>query len=335
MARYRAAQIIRQRAPHAHGEHAGLFQPVVLHAGNIAGRENKRIGDRLQAVVHQDKTFAVERQTGIAQPGRPTRARDPDNLVRVHPSALGGVQTRPRDLVHRRTPVHLYIARLQHRIEAAPHPCVVGRQDIRVGGKQVKCQFARIATEQTQLVAQAVLHGQRQFHAARATAHHRDGGGAGMQPHALQQGQPALVELEDRLDRYRVFPRARHLVPLRGRADVDNQPVIGDGRPAAHHHPARRTVDARDFSGYETRARKHREPPQVDVHFVKPVVARNITRQHARVGCVYVGADQRKAHARHRLHAKVPEQHDMAVPAAHQNYVAQYRLFQALRQTRP
>jgi hypothetical protein len=92
----------------------------------------------------------------------------------------------------------------------------------RLGRKQVEAQFVGVAP-QRQFPAQAVLHGQRQFHAGGAGADHGDGGGAGVGAHALEQCQPAFVEAADRLHRHRVFGGARHLAELRCRADVDRE----------------------------------------------------------------------------------------------------------------
>ncbi len=330
LAEHAAPQVLAQRRALAHREHPRLFQRVVDHGGNVAGRENARVGQGLQVVVDLDKAARVQCQTGLCQPGRAAGLRDPDDFVRVQRRPLGRLQTPGGHFNDFGSAVHRHAAGPQHLLEAAAHACVVGGQDFGTGGEQVKVQLGRVAALCAQFGPQAVLHGQGQFHAPRAAAHHGDGGAPRVAAHPLQQRQPALVELVDGFDRHRVFGGARHLLHLRRRADVDRQAVVGHGRPVAAQHLAGRAVDADHFVAVQPRTGKRAKPTQIDVHVVVAVMARDVAGQHARIGRVGVGADDGQAHAGQWRHAEAPQHPHMAVAAADQDDVAQYRLFRGL-----
>jgi hypothetical protein len=195
---------------------------------------------------------------------------------------------------------------------------------LRLGRKQVEAQFVGVAPQRREFPAQAVLHGQGQFHAGGPGADHGDGGGAGVGAHACEQCQPAFVEAADRLHRHRVFGGARHLAELRCRADVDRDGVVADRRVVAAEHLAFGAVDADDLVAVIARAGEFGQAAQVDMHLVEAVMAGDVAGQHAGVGRVGIGADQGQADAGQRAHGEHAQHHHMAVAAADQDDVAQY-----------
>ena len=320
-----AAQVLRQRTPHPHREHAGLFEPAALHAGDIARGEHQRVVDRAQAVVYLNEPVLVQDQPGVPQPCRAARVGDPDRLVDIDPIACLGPQSDGLHLRDRSPPVHLHTARGKHCLEATLHPAVVGRQDMGVGAEQMEHYVVRITPQRAQLGMQAVLHGQQQLHATSPAPDHRDGAATCVPAYPLQQREPALVELEDRLHRHSMGTCAGHPVPLWCRADVDRQGVVGNGRTVAQHQPARRAVDAGCLGRYQSRAGKATQSRQVNVDLVERIVACDIAGQHARVRGVDIVAHQREPKAGHWPHAEVAQQHRVAVAAAYQHGIAQYR----------
>ena len=324
---HRAAQVVGQRAPHAHGKHARLLQPMAVHARAVAGREDQRVGDRLQVVVDPDEAFIVQRQAGAAQPVGTAGAGDPDDFIHADPVAGLGSHAVGRHLAHRRGAIHLHPALAQYGVETPAHPRVVGRQDGGVVGEKMQYQLVGITPERPQFLAQAVLHGERQFDATCAASHHGNRRRPGLPAHTVEQRQPALVELEHGFDRHRMYTGARHLPDLRGRADVQREPVISHRGAVPQQHAATCAVDAGDLAHDQTRAGKSRQSGQIHMDFVVAVVARHITGQHAGIGSVHIGADQRQAHTRERVHGKLPQHAHMAVAAANQNDVAHHRLF--------
>ena len=297
---------------------------MLLHTGYVACGKYTRVADRLQVVVDTDKSFGVERQPGIAQPCRTSGTGHPHHLIGIDPLATHRAQAVRRYFRNRICTVHLDFARAQHGVKAPPHIRVMGWQNGGIGGEQVECQCVRVALQGTQFVAQAVLHGQRELHPAGPTTNDRNSDRAGLPTHPLQQSQPALVELENRLYRHRMLAGTGHLAHLRCRADVDRQAVVTQGWAPAHQNPARRPVDANHLPRHKACSGKHGQPAEVYVDFVVAVVAGHVTRQHAGVRCLRISADQRHPHARHRAHAKAAQHTDMAVSTAHQDDVTQY-----------
>ena len=153
-----AAQVVRQRRAHAHSEHAGLFERMVDHAGDIARRKNIRVGDRLQRVLHFDEALAVQGQASLAQPGRATGAGDPHDLVDIEGAAVCRGEPPRRNLRHCRAAMHLHATLRQGTCKRAAHPCIVGRQNVRAAIEQMKFKFIRIAAQRAQFIAQAKLH---------------------------------------------------------------------------------------------------------------------------------------------------------------------------------
>ena len=190
----------------------------------------------------------------------------------------------------------------------------------------MKGEFVGVAIDFAQFIAKPPLHGQQQLNAAGAATHHSDGGLAHMDANALQQGQPAVIELLNRLDGNCVFGSARNVLQLRCGADVDRQLVIRHGRAVAANHLLVGPVQADHFIAVQARTRKYAQTREVDVNLVVVVMPSHVTRQHAGVGRVHIGANEGEAHAWNGLHAKTFQHTHMAVATAHQNDVPQNRL---------
>jgi hypothetical protein len=141
---------------------------------------------------------------------------------------------------------------------------------------------------------------------------------------ALQQGQPALVETPDRLDRNGVLGRTFDLTHRRHRADVDRQAVVSDRRAMRAEHLALLPIEADHLLTKIACAGKLGQAAQIDVHFVVSVVPGDVARQHSRIGGVGIGADHRQANAGQRSHGKTPEHHDVAVPAADEDDISEH-----------
>ena len=205
------------------------------------------------------------------------------------------------------------------------HAGVVRGQNRGRGGEQIEAQIFGVATQALQLIAQPKLHRQQQLHAACACAHHGNRGFSGMAFHAFQQRQPAVIEIADRFDRHRMLSRARYALELRGGADIDGKLVVGHGRATLAQHFLIGTVNADHLIAVHAGFGKRSQSQQIDVHRVVVVMPCHIAWQHAGVGGVQVGADQREAHAGNRLHAEAFQNAHMAVAAANEHDVAQDR----------
>ena len=324
-----ASQIVGQRLGHAHRKHAGFFQRALCKRGDVSRREHQRVVQGLQLWMDQDEAFVIECEARALQPGGATGLRDPHGFVGIESAAIACVQTAGRDLHHLGLVVDLDVARLQHLDKALAHARVVRGQDRLARGQQHKLQIFRAAPQRLAFVAQTVLHGQQQLYPARATTHHRDRHAAPVhRPLAsfVQQRQPALVELCNRLDRHHQRLRTFNLLHLGGRTDVDRQQVVShDGSVLANHFLVF-AVDAHHRIVVQACPGKGTQAAQIDVHLVKAVVARNVARQHAGVRRVNVGADHGDAHAGFGLHGKHAQHAHMAVAAADQHQVAQHGL---------
>ena len=158
--RHRAAQIVRQRAPHSHRENPRLLQRATVHARHIANGKNQRVADRLKAAIYAHATIRIKRQSGVAQPRCATGTGDPYDFVGVEPSVRCGAQATRRHFQHGGPTVHLDPARAQYRLEAPLHAGVVRWQNGAVGGKQMENHQAWVAAQRQQFGAQAMLHRQ-------------------------------------------------------------------------------------------------------------------------------------------------------------------------------
>ena len=303
---------------------------MVDHRGDIAGGEYVRVGDRLQGVVDADEAIAVELQPAVAQPGGATGAGDPHHFIGIETGAAVGGQAADAECAHFGITVHLHATLAEHPFERGAHPGVVGRQDRPAAGEQMELEIAWRAPECAQFVVQPELHRQQQLDPAGAAADHRDARLAGMPAHPRKQGQPALVELENRLHRHRMQGRAGHRAELRGGTDVDRQQVVGHRRAPRQQHLLRAAVEPGHLATVEACAGELRETAQIDVHLVEAVVAGDIARQHARIRRVGIAADHGQTHAGHRAHAEVADHADMAVAAAYQYDIAQNGLIRCL-----
>ncbi len=211
-------------------------------------------------------------------------------------------------------------------LECCAHAVVVGRQDVRAAGQEVKGKFVRVAPSGAQFVAQPKLHGECQFDAARTATDHRNPGRTRVIADPFQQPLPASVEAVDRLDRHGVLGRAGNLAHLRRGADVDGQLVVAHRWPIAAEHPSFCPIEAHGFIAQEARTSKLRQPAEVDVNLVVAVVAGNVARQHSGVGGMGVAADQCQPDSGQRMHAEAPEHADMAVTASDEHDIPKDRL---------
>jgi hypothetical protein len=67
---------------------------------------------------------------------------------------------------------------------------------------------------------------------------------------------------------------------------------------------------------------KAAQAAQVDHHFISPVDAADITRQHSRIGCVLDVADQCHADVPQGVIAELPQQQDVSMPSADEYQLA-------------
>ena len=264
------------------------------------------------------------------QPLGATGLSDPHDFVCGHGLACGGGERALAHLRHLGPGVQVHAPLGQHAGEVFAHPGVVRGHHLRPAGEEVKHQIVGVAAQGFQLGAQAELHGQRQLHAARATAHQRDGGAAGVLAHALQQRQPAGVEIQNGFDRYRVLGRTGHTPHLGGGAHVDATHIKPHRRMGAAQHFAVGGVQAHHLVVVKTRPGKHGQARQVNVAVVKAIVPRDVAGQHAGVRCVNAVADDGQAHTGLGVHAKAAQHAHMAVATAYQHDVAQHGLVRGL-----
>ena len=226
--------------------------------------------------------------------------------------------------------MHRDFAHRQHGVEPLANADVMCWQDIRRVCEKVKHQLIRVAPQFRQLIAQTPLHCQQQFNAARTGTHHGNCGFTGVRFHSLKQRQPAVVKKLNRLDGNCMLCSPSDLMQLRCGADVDGELVVRHGRTIAAQHFLINPVQADDFITVQARTGEHRQPREVDMHFVIVVMPCDVAWKHAGVGRVHVGADQREANTGNRFHAKFFKHNHMAVPAAHQHDVSEDRLISCL-----
>ena len=165
---------------------------------------------------------------------------------------------------------------------------------------------------------------ERQLDTAGAAANNREAqprhiGGAG------EQRLPARRETGDRLNRDRMRGGTGDIVGPRRRANVDRQQVPADRRVGAAQYRMPVAVETERLVADQARAGKARKPAEIDVAFLKRVMPGNVTRQHARIGCLDVAGNEGDAHAGHRPHAKALQHMDMSVSAADENEVLRDR----------
>ena len=318
-----APQVVGQRRAHAHGKHAGFLQRAALHGGNVAGGKNSRIGHGLQRVGDLNEAPCVQRQARALQPRRTAGLGDPHDFVGLYYQAVAAQQAARLHVGDLGVEVQFHGALDEHALKATAHPGVVGGQNRGARADKHKRQQIGVAAQRVQFTAQAVLHGQQQFHTPSARAHHGYAQSAlGVRLHTCQQRQPALVEAGDGFHRHGKFCCARHAAQARGGTNVDGEAVVGHWRAVAAQHFARGAVDAHHLVAVQAGAGEHGQAGEVDVHLVVAVVARYIAGQHARIRRVHVGADHGQAHAGLWLHAKALEHAHMAVAATDQHNIA-------------
>jgi hypothetical protein len=84
-------------------------------------------------------------------------------------------------------------------------------------------------------------------------------------------------------------------------------------------------VERDDFVVLEAGSGEIREWTEIDMRFIERVVAGDQAGQHAGIGGVYVARDQRQSHPGFGLHAKALQYFDVAVTAADEHEIFQYR----------
>ena len=101
--------------------------------------------------------------------------------------------------------------------------------------------------------------------------------------------------------------------------------VVGDWRTVATVDDSRGQIEANRFVVIEPGRSEPTQRGQVDVDIVEPVVSRDQSGQHARIGRVNVTGDHRDAEAGHTVHAKTLQDDDVAVPTADEHEILEHR----------
>ena len=208
----------------------------------------------------------------------------------------------------------------QDAFELPPRPGVVGGQDRGSRAEHVQVRTELRAAGGVQ-AAEAVLHGERDFHAAGSGADDGDAGRLAESPDAVQECVPPGQEIADGLDRNRVPLRSRHLLHVGRRADVQGRQVVTDRRPIPEEDFPPIRVQLDDFVVDQAGRGEDRQLAQVDMRFVVRVVPGDEARQHPGVGRMDIAADQGQLDAGNRLHAEALEDGDVAMPPADQHKV--------------
>ena len=105
------------------------------HTGDVTRSKDQRVADALQLFVDLNEAAVVQRQTGLLQPRRTARLRDPDDFVHRQQLAIGGLQAVGRDLRHRAVAVRDHLALRQDLFKTAPHARVVRGQYLGAAGE--------------------------------------------------------------------------------------------------------------------------------------------------------------------------------------------------------
>ena len=90
-----------------------------------------------------------------------------------------------------------------------------------------------------------------------------------------------------------MFRSTGHQLHLWCAANVDGKRVVRHGRAIVANYFLCGAVYAHHFAFEQTRTCKRAQAAQVDVHVVVTVVACNVAGQHAGIGGVNVGTNQR------------------------------------------
>ena len=318
---------LQQRVAQVRGQHRCLpdrihagFGPRVLQLrGDISRGKNGGVIDRLQGVAHREETALDGAQATGPDPGRRRRTGTPEQRVKCRSAAVFQCQLCRRDAIHPAAAQHADARRRQCPPGRGPGVAIVAGQY--VGGRAKQAELRCLRT-------QAVRHGQRQLHAAGATAHQ---GNVRCPPIASPQQRgfkclPASPEVRHGLDRCRMLPGAGHAVEVGLGADVQTQHVVAQDGTPGDAELARRRVQSRHRRLDKARSRPLAEPREVDMGLVEGVVARDQPRQHARIGCVAGGGHQGDAQAGERTHGEHSQRQRMCMTATHQHQVTLHRL---------
>ena len=171
-------------------------------------------------------------------------------------------------------------------------------------------------------IAQPMRGGQRQFHARHPATDHRHHGRALARPHVVDEPFPAVGEGIERLGRHRMIGEAWQVRHLRRDADVDGGDIISHFRAARHDHPARLPVNPRRAAKDQSRARETGQLHQVDLQRLTRVMARDMARQHPRIGRRRRRVDDRQPNTRQRLHPPHAQHKRMGMSAPDHHKIA-------------
>eukprot|EP00964_Phaeocystis_antarctica_P103740 scaffold68995_cov60-Phaeocystis_antarctica.AAC.2 len=255
-------------------------------------------------------------------------------------SGLGsglGLGLRVKGLGHLLSGEQRHASLAQHSLEDGAHARGVLRHHLRVARDERDLHAHLGRGRRARPRCESRLYRQGELDAARAAAHHhepdRRAAGRLLLLHAPHDHVPTRAEAVDWLHRRdrrewrRPSASGASAVGrlrrdgLRRRANVDGEHVVRDGRPTLEQHAALRDVDPARLRVDQPRIREGREPRQVNVALLARVHARDVARQHARVGRLDVARDEREPHARLGAHAEHLEHVHVRVATAHEHEV--------------
>ena len=307
-------QVMKQHRSLAHREYPGLGARRVAQMGAIADGKQRRIGQALQVGGDRDKA-ALQRQPGCGQPGVRVRACHRHAQPRCDPAAIGQLYGTCLD-AHR--------ACICHQRHPAPHHM---RQKCRAGAGAEPGQGLRPGLDHANLgicpgLGKPLGGGQRQFHPGNAAAQDRHRSGRLARLHPCQKSLPAFGERPHRFCPNAVFGKPRQVWQPRGDANVDRGHVKGHVRATRHRDPPLCPVDPRCRTEDQPRPGKAGQPDQIDFQRGARIVAGDMARQHAGIGCGRLGIDQGQPHTGQRRHAPAAQHQRMGMTAADQHEVA-------------
>ena len=303
-------QIRGQHRALAHRVHPGLGPRMAALRGDIAGAEHVGKADALQRVVCRHKTPRVHRQSAVFNPGRGAGAGRPDQ--RVEAAALA-----PAKMQRARADLGDAVIAVQRHPQRGQLPRDAAARGAAVAGQNLRC--AAVQADLRRVLAQAVGHGQRQFHAAGAAA---DYGNAPPASRRIRcQRGPAPPQAGDGFYRGRVFTGAGHAVEFGLAADIDRQQLVTQRAAFFAAQAPGLWIQAVHRVVEKAHARPLAQPEQIDVRVLEGVVSGEQPRQHARVGRESRAGDQRNAQAGGARHGQLAHDQRVRMAAADQHQI--------------